>query len=299
MDPESVRGLCNVRPPTTVRFLSMLQGLQSIIRRRSGSGKVTEITGSETKIPSEPEQTGVYLLQNDIITGNEVGTRTYEVDIVAVHGLNGTAMGTWTGAKVEQQSHRATKRLWLKDFLYKDFPGARVFTYKYPSHLFFSKSKGTTDDYAEKLLLGLRSHRVGQERRPIIFIAHSLGGIVCKKALVLASEDSDYTALLESTVGILFFGTPHSGVAGTPDIVMMVGSIIDTLSRISGPRWLRGKIRKDLLAGLKTDSSDLRHTTKRFGLLLRKRKIRIISIFETKEQPPFGRLVSNIKLRPC
>lgn len=274
----------------------MLQGLQSVICGRSASRRVPDTANNDTDLPSEPEHSGVYLLPNDGNTGIEAGTRTYDVDILAVHGLNGTAMGTWTGAKVDQKTHRVTKALWIKDFLYKDFPGARIFTYKYPSHLFFSKSKATTDDYAQKLLLGLRGYRVDQARRPIIFIAHGYGGIVCKKALILASEDSEFTALLDSTVGILFLGTPHSGVVGTPDIAIKVGYVIDTLTKILGPRWFFGKVRKDLLAGLKPNSSDLRHITKSFSLLLRKRKLRIVSIFETKEQPPLGQLVSTLRL---
>lgn len=298
VESVSVCDLITAERLLAVHSSGMLHGLQSVICGRSASRRAPDTANNDTDIPSEPEHSGVHLLPNDGTIGNEAGTRTYEVDIVAVHGLNGTAVETWVGEKVDQKTHRVTKALWLKDFLYKDFPGARVFTYKYPSQLFFSKSKGTTDDYAQKLLLGLRGYRVGQERRPIIFIAHSLGGIVCKKALVLASEDSEFTTLLDSAIGILFFGTPHSGAAGTPDIAIKVGYVIDTLTKISGPRWFFGKVRKDLLAGLKPDSSDLRHITKRFSLLLRKRKLRIISIFETKEQPPLGQLVSNLCLDP-
>lgn len=52
--------------------------------------------------------------------------------------------------------------------------------------------------------------------RPIIFVAHSLGGLVVKRALIYSSEiRGNYTEHLRSvfvsTYGILFLGTPHKG----------------------------------------------------------------------------------------
>ncbi|KAH9229490.1 hypothetical protein K456DRAFT_745270 [Colletotrichum gloeosporioides 23] len=48
--------------------------------------------------------------------------------------------------------------------------------------------------------------------QPIIFIAHSLGGIVMKRALILANERSDHWSNIpENTTGAMFFGVPHRG----------------------------------------------------------------------------------------
>ncbi|UNI16388.1 hypothetical protein JDV02_002823 [Purpureocillium takamizusanense] len=55
--------------------------------------------------------------------------------------------------------------------------------------------------------------------RPIIFVAHSLGGLVLKSALI-HSDAARQGALAEhrsiklSTYGILFMGTPHQGGNG-------------------------------------------------------------------------------------
>jgi hypothetical protein len=51
------------------------------------------------------------------------------------------------------------------------------------------------------------------KRRPIIFIAHSLGGLVCEQALLVcrASNEQRLSSVLENTVGIVFMGTPHKG----------------------------------------------------------------------------------------
>jgi len=48
--------------------------------------------------------------------------------------------------------------------------------------------------------------------RPIIFIAHCLGGIIVKSALALAYHgDGTYATTWVFTYGILFFGVPHRG----------------------------------------------------------------------------------------
>jgi hypothetical protein len=94
------------------------------------------------------------------------------VDIVAIHGLNGDAYTTW-------QHDNGT--LWLRDLLPSALPGSRVFTYGYPSELFWSNSVATLRDYARNLLMSLRAVSEGKQR-PIIFVCHSLGGIVCKQA---------------------------------------------------------------------------------------------------------------------
>ena len=49
---------------------------------------------------------------------------------------------------------------------------------------------------------------------PIVFICHSLGGIVVKKALILAHERSSYPEfddILANTKAIAFLAVPHKG----------------------------------------------------------------------------------------
>ncbi|EXJ69301.1 uncharacterized protein A1O5_07337, partial [Cladophialophora psammophila CBS 110553] len=60
-------------------------------------------------------------------------------------------------------------------------------------------------------------------KRPIIFVAHSLGGIICKTALLLlysegarAWETKAARSVAESTLGIMFFWHATHGVASGP-----------------------------------------------------------------------------------
>jgi predicted alpha/beta hydrolase family esterase len=55
----------------------------------------------------------------------------------------------------------------------------------------------------------LESKRDDAEERPIIFVAHSLGGVIVKRALVEAKLDDSYKAIHDATYGIAFFGKPH------------------------------------------------------------------------------------------
>jgi hypothetical protein len=47
----------------------------------------------------------------------------------------------------------------------------------------------------------------------MVFVAHSLGGLVTECALCLSksSSDSEIQLLEEHTVGVAFLGTPHHG----------------------------------------------------------------------------------------
>ncbi len=78
---------------------------------------------------------------NDALAGD-----VFNLDIVAVHGLNGDAYSSW---------EHENGTLWLRDLLPKSIPGARIFTYGYPSKLFFNKSVAGIRDYSQRLLSSL------------------------------------------------------------------------------------------------------------------------------------------------
>lgn len=85
-------------------------------------------------------------------------------DIVAVHGLNGDAHGTWT---------HSNGKLWLRDFLATQMPNSRVFTFGYNSGVAFSKSKGTIDQFARSLLNALKRERRAEASCLCCFIQES------------------------------------------------------------------------------------------------------------------------------
>lgn len=137
------------------------------------------------------------------------------VDVVFVHGLNGSPDHTWTSEK--------GKTFWPSQLLpaFLEDQKARILTYGYDADV-VSFTDGASRDrihnHAEALIAALAANRHLRkaQERPIIFVAHSLGGLVVKRALIYSAEiRGNNTAYLRSifvsTYGLLFLGTPHMG----------------------------------------------------------------------------------------
>jgi WD40 repeat protein len=52
---------------------------------------------------------------------------------------------------------------------------------------------------------------LGVGRAPIIFVVHSMGGLVVKKAYILGQNDEEYQNIVRSISAIVFLATPHRG----------------------------------------------------------------------------------------
>lgn len=111
------------------------------------------------------------------------------------------------------------------DWLPDDCPSVRVFGVHYETALSEwstntsrncpCEKSGTIHNRSEELLNSLVASGIGDGGRPIIWIGHSMGGLVAKSVIVQAAESPDprRRQLAENTRGILFMGTPHKGSA--------------------------------------------------------------------------------------
>ncbi|KAF5246377.1 hypothetical protein FANTH_6893 [Fusarium anthophilum] len=149
------------------------------------------------------------------------------VDIVAVHGLDGHWERSWTATN---------KVFWLRDLLPSRIPCARIFSYSHDSRTRGSETPLDWDvfDHAKALLTALSTERrlTQTERIPILFIGHSLGGIILKAALVKAElarvgHLEHFKAIKLSTYAVMFLGTPHQGGEGIPlaEVLRQISSI--------------------------------------------------------------------------
>ncbi|KAK0742448.1 hypothetical protein B0T21DRAFT_283607 [Apiosordaria backusii] len=86
---------------------------------------------------------------------------------------------------------------------------ARVFLYRH-RHL---EEGMNLKSLANDLLEQVQNIRRGSmpKSRPLFFIAHSIGGLVVKSALVRASQKTKYQDIMDDCHGVTFFGTPHLG----------------------------------------------------------------------------------------
>jgi len=172
---------------------------------------------------------------------------TFNKSIVFVHGLTGNREKTWT--------HR-NSTFWPGALLSQDIPRARIMTFGYDADVvrFWTiASSNRLDDYGKSLAYALLDQRAQVDRRPIVFIAHSLGGLVCEEALNLSNKRQDLASIVPSTLGIIFMGTPHGG-----SHLASWGSTVAKYVNV-----FRGTNR-EILENLQPGSSDLQRTEEDF-----------------------------------
>lgn len=203
-----------------------------------------DFAGSSSK-PQEPSKASAHGLK--VVAEGEQPV----VDIVAVHGLNGHRDETWTAAN---GTH------WLRDLLPKDIPNARIFCWGYDANTHGKRvSHQFLHDHAEQLVsdLCLRRKRTNTTKQPIIFVAHSLGGIIVKGALIHSDAArkgalEEHRSIKTSTYGIMFMGTPHQGGNGVQFGKLLVNAasvykattsrLLEHLERDS--EWLQQQLRQ-------------------------------------------------------
>jgi hypothetical protein len=132
-------------------------------------------------------------------------------DIVFLHGLNGDARLTWGATRRGEQYNLD---LFWPRWLGEDFPDAAVWSVEYDAAA--SKWVGSSmpiGDRATNVLELLYLSGIGE--RSLVFITHSMGGLIVKQMLQDLSTNtnvrSEWRAIYEHTCGIAFFSTPHNG----------------------------------------------------------------------------------------
>lgn len=137
------------------------------------------------------------------------------VQIVFVHGLFGHPRKTWAPSKAAGDG--SDSDFFWPRHLGEIIPDAQILTWGYDAdinHFLSSASQNTVHQHASNLLSDLvdERERTGFQGK-IIFVAHSLGGIVVKDALNKSSsnEGTSVKQIAPSTYGIIFLGTPHRG----------------------------------------------------------------------------------------
>ncbi|KAF3008558.1 hypothetical protein E8E13_006996 [Curvularia kusanoi] len=158
----------------------------------------------------------------EVLYAGENGNAT--VDIIAVPGLGSNPDTAFDSFK--KTSDGKTQFNWLTDDkgLRDKFPTARILLYKSESRWIKEAAVNQSmKNLASNLLTAVLSKREGvQSDRPIIFVGHSMGGLVVAKAITLAAfRSEDYPNILPCITGCLFFGTPFQGSSATGKAIML------------------------------------------------------------------------------
>ncbi|KAG4432473.1 hypothetical protein IFR05_012039 [Cadophora sp. M221] len=225
------------------------------------------------------------------------GAGQVAADIVFVHGLNGDAIQTWTKDDV----------CWPRDLLPQDIANARIMTWGYDSKIARAtsfSSQASIFGHCENLLFDLDIVRRGLSvPRPLIFVGHSLGGLVIKQAgyiflrgiewfqgtdsgiktLIRSSEylkneqNPRLGAIIESTAGVVFIATPHNGSEAAP--------LAKLVANAAEAAWRRPN--KKLLRNLSQESDVLEAQRGSFASVSRELQIRCIY----EELPTMGFMI--------
>jgi protein SERAC1 len=116
--------------------------------------------------------------------------------IIAVHGLNGHPLNTWTyvppqkgpGSALDQGEY-AQPTLWLRDLLPQKIPNARVMSYGYDSSALGYLSARGIREHARCLLEWLRDEREDDE--VCVFLIRGFGQAILLTARLGTSTPSD------------------------------------------------------------------------------------------------------------
>lgn len=134
-------------------------------------------------------------------------------DIVFVHGFGGHGYRTWAKNGDPDLFWPGS---WLP--LEPELSESRILTFGYNSLWKSSKKNiSTVADFAKELLCEMRfgsddsGHPLNLGLRPVLFVAHSMGGLVVKTAYLLGQHDQTFQDVIQSVSAFVFLSTPHRG----------------------------------------------------------------------------------------
>ncbi|KAL8671628.1 MAG: hypothetical protein Q9168_003879 [Polycauliona sp. 1 TL-2023] len=136
------------------------------------------------------------------------------LDVIFVHGLGGTSRGTWSW------EHHLPNFWppWLADD--PEMSRARISTFGYNANFAGQSTSLNILDFAKDLLFRIKTHSgpyhhgdpsIGE--LPIIFVAHSMGGLVVKKAYIIGKANQQFEDIIARISAMVFLATPHRGSA--------------------------------------------------------------------------------------
>lgn len=144
--------------------------------------------GSEARIKSDPEETSSYI---------DSGDHNKPVVVVFVHGVFGDRNGSWLNTR----SRSGFPELLATDPVLNHDVDVFVFEYFTPK---FSLAPSIVD-LADQLRGALEDYQVFERHKKVVFLAHSMGGIVVRQYL-LGNPDR-----IPSVPMIYFYATPTNG----------------------------------------------------------------------------------------
>ncbi len=135
------------------------------------------------------------------------------LDVVFVHGLRGGPFATWRRERGAGRAALGHHACWPSAWLAQDLPAARLLSMQYaaPASGWEGESLplwGTVGQLLDRLTAA------GVGGRPVVFVCHSMGGVLVKEMLARAAAagaPAHHRALADATAGLVTYSTPHRG----------------------------------------------------------------------------------------
>ncbi|KAI1111016.1 hypothetical protein F5Y14DRAFT_454429 [Nemania sp. NC0429] len=132
---------------------------------------------------------------------------SHHADCIAISGLASHPFGSW------QPKGGFKTFMWIRDALPRSLPNIRPIIYGYDTALQGSTSFQSIFDLSLGLIQNLAANGWSSPLcKPLVFLAHSLGGLVLKQTFVTLANKTPDAPILRSTQGVVFFGVPNSGM---------------------------------------------------------------------------------------
>ncbi|KAI4235285.1 MAG: hypothetical protein LQ349_003262 [Xanthoria aureola] len=148
-----------------------------------------------------------------------VPTDNTVADLVFVHGLGGGSRSTWT-------KYGEPSLYWPEQWLPNDpgFHDVGIHSFGYDSN-WQKESSLNIHDFSKSLLASIHDcpsiPRTSQA--PLVLVGHSMGGLVIKRAYILAQQKDDFASTARRIEVIFFLATPHRGA----DLAQLLTKILN------------------------------------------------------------------------
>ncbi|KAJ6400100.1 hypothetical protein OIU84_015706 [Salix udensis] len=260
--------------------------LLNVLCNQYTGSESTNSDASETKAGNGRAMVQLELVLQMLITGHmtavtlpkDSDSKVPEIDVVFVHGLRGGPYKTWRISEdklstksglVEKIDEEAGKlgTFWPGEWLSADFPRARLFTLKYKTNLTqWSGASLPLQEVSSKLLEQLVDAGIGN--RPVVFVTHSMGGLLVKQMLYRAKSENIHN-LVNNTAGLVFYSCPHFG------------------SKLADMPWRMGLVLRPAptIGELRSGSPRLVELNDFIRQLHKKGLVEVVSFCETKVTP--------------
>ncbi|KAK7749566.1 hypothetical protein SLS53_000142 [Cytospora paraplurivora] len=209
-------GICNTTKTATLMFRKLPRLVTEQPKQTQWAISLDHLRGDTNKSPED-------LVLDTHFQGftplNDVEPEKHEFDCIVVSGLASHPFGSW------QPKGNEKNYMWVRDTLPRQLPNVKAILYGYDTTLVNNRSFQSIPEVAYTLIEHLMpTGWSSSEMKPLVFLAHSLGGIVLKQTLVtLAERGTTGEPVLQRVRGGILFGAPSQGMTQGPLLAMVEG----------------------------------------------------------------------------